>query len=131
MEQQNLRNWPCRTIKFSSSFFPSAIRHWNALDQDTKSAKNVNIFKNKLFKRTRPTRKVYFGILDKNGTRLITLLRMGLSPLTSTNLTTILKIHRIPFVLNKKESKTRNISCCSVQPIAIFAPPSYKQYQRL
>ena len=32
MEQQTIRNWPCRTIKFSSSFFPSAIRHWNALD---------------------------------------------------------------------------------------------------
>ena len=65
-------NWPCRTTKFSQSFFPSAIKYWNALEDDIKSATNINIFKNLLLKKIRPQRKEYFGILDKKGTRFIT-----------------------------------------------------------
>ena len=81
INNQSLTNWPCRTSKFRYSFFPSAIKYWNALERETKSANNITHFKNLLLKQIRPKRKEYFGILDKQGTRFITLLRMGLSPL--------------------------------------------------
>ena len=79
--KHKLNNWPCRTTKFSLSFFPSSIKYWNALEEETKCAKKLNAFKTLLLKKIRPKRKEYFGILDKEGTRFITLLRMGLSPL--------------------------------------------------
>ena len=81
LSRNRLKNWPCRTTKFSRSFFPSAIKYWNDLEDDIKCATNIHIFKNKLLKKIRPKRKEYFGILDKKGTRFITMLRMGLSPL--------------------------------------------------
>ena len=81
LEQNKLTNWPCRTNKFNQSFFPSTIKYWNALEDDIKNAANTNIFKNLLLKKIRPKCKKYFGILDKTGTRFITLLRLGLSPL--------------------------------------------------
>ena len=80
-KKNKLNNWPCRTTKFSLSFFPSSIKDWNALEEETRNAKNLNIFKTLLLKTIRPKRKEYFGIMDKEGTRLITLLRMGLSSL--------------------------------------------------
>ena len=66
---------------FLQFLFPSVIKHWNNLDLDTKSSETLPIFKNKLFKKIRPKKKEYFGIEDKDGTRLITLLRLGLGPL--------------------------------------------------
>ena len=81
INKNKLNNWPCRTTKLSQSFFPSAIKYWNALDDNIKCATNKKVFKNLLLTKIRPKRKEYFGILDKKGTRFITLLRVGLSPL--------------------------------------------------
>ena len=81
LHKQLLTNWPCRTKKFSLTFFPSVIKYWNALDQRTKQCEKLHSFKNVLLKKIRPKRKEYFGILDKDGSRCITLLRMSLSPL--------------------------------------------------
>ncbi|MCH2389971.1 MAG: reverse transcriptase family protein [Nitrospinales bacterium] len=75
------RSPPCRTIKFKSSFFPSAIRDWNLLDEDIKNAVSRQAFKNKVLKLTRPAKKSYFGLLDKSKTKYVTQLRMELSPL--------------------------------------------------
>ena len=79
--ERKLLNIPFRTNKFGLSFFPSTIKHWNSLDSKIKDSPNLKIFKKELIKRIRPKRKEYFGIDDKVGTRYITLLRMGLSPL--------------------------------------------------
>ena len=81
VENQVLANIPCRTLKFSHSFFPSTIKYWNALNEKTKNAKSLNEFKISLLKEIRPKKKEYFDVLEKAGTRYITLIRMGLSPL--------------------------------------------------
>ena len=81
VDNKKLINWPWRTSKFRYSFFPSAIKYWNALEREAKTACDIKHFKSLLLKQIRPKRKEYFGILDKQGTRFITLLRMGLSPL--------------------------------------------------
>ena len=75
------RNVPGRTIKFNSSFFPSSIKDWNLLEYDIKNAVSKQAFKNNVLKLTRPPKKPYFGLLDKNITKYITQLRMELSPL--------------------------------------------------
>ena len=76
-----LKNIPCRTIKFKQSCFPSAIRDWNLLNFDAKSAVSLKAFKNKIFNLMRPKKKSYFGLLNKEKNKYITLLRMELSPL--------------------------------------------------
>ena len=74
-------NVPCRTDKCMLSFSPTTIRDLNMLEKDIKESVSLTIFKKKLLYKIRPKRKEYFGISNKNGTRYITLLRMGLSPL--------------------------------------------------
>ena len=81
IEKEILSNIPCRTLKFSHSFFPSTIKYWNALEHDLKHTNSLASFKNLLLKNIRPPKKHYYGIQDKEGTRFLTLLRMGLSPL--------------------------------------------------
>ena len=76
-----LKNFPCNSNRFKSSCIPSVIRDWNLLGHDIKSAVSKNAFKNKMLKITRPTGKSYFRLLNKDKSRFITLLRMGLSPL--------------------------------------------------
>ena len=44
INRKQLNNWPCRTSKFSLSFFPSVIKHWNTLDAKIKEACNIDIF---------------------------------------------------------------------------------------
>jgi hypothetical protein len=51
------------------------------LDYEIKNAVSKQAFKNKVLALTRPPKKSYFGIRDKNKSRNITLLRMELSPL--------------------------------------------------
>ena len=41
----------------------------------------LSIFKQHLLNKVRPKKNDYFGITDKEGTRYITMMRMGLSPL--------------------------------------------------
>ena len=76
-----LKNIPCRTNRFKSTCLPSVIRDWNLLSYDIKSASSKNAFKNKMLKQMRPAGKSYFRLLNKDKSRYITLLRLGLSPL--------------------------------------------------
>jgi hypothetical protein len=75
-----LKSFVCRTNAYKLSFFPSTIEDWNRLDSATKQSVSVKSFKNKIFNKIRPKKKSYFGIPDDDA-KLITLLRMGLSPL--------------------------------------------------
>ena len=75
-----IRNFPCRLIKYSKSFFPHSIRLWNSLDTETKCLP-LKSFKNKLFKQIRPKMKLINTKLDNTGSMFLTWLRLGLSPL--------------------------------------------------
>ena len=57
LHKELLTNWPCRTTKFSLTFFPSVIKYWNSLDQQTKQCENLFSFKNVLLKKIRPKRR--------------------------------------------------------------------------
>ena len=54
------------------------------LKQEEKNAKSLNEFKISLLKEIRPKKIEYFDVLEKAGTRYITLIPMGLSPLKKT-----------------------------------------------
>ncbi|MES9994357.1 MAG: hypothetical protein ABW098_20600 [Candidatus Thiodiazotropha sp.] len=45
---QNFSIPTSRTVTYSSSFLPSALRNWNALDQNTKDAPSLHTFKNRI-----------------------------------------------------------------------------------
>ena len=77
--ESKLKNIPGGKV-YQASFFPSAISDWNNLDQETKNAKSKNIFKNKLLNKIRPKKQPFYG-LSNNRIRLLTMLRVDLSPL--------------------------------------------------
>ena len=76
-----LRPMPSRTDNFKFSFFPSTIERWNCLDNHSKELRLKPAFKNELLKRIRPKRKEMFGIVDRDGQKWLTQLRVRLSPL--------------------------------------------------
>ena len=76
-----LINIPSRTDKHWLSFLPDTIKDWNILEKDVKDSTSLPIFKNKILHKIRPSKKEYFGIVERDKIRYITLLRMGLSPL--------------------------------------------------
>jgi hypothetical protein len=63
------------------SFFPSTISDWNKLDQETRLVKSRAKFKNILLNKIRPKKDSYFGLMNNDKVKYITILRMGLSPL--------------------------------------------------
>ena len=71
---------PCKKILFRTTFFPSTILDWNKLDLKIKAVQSKNIFKKRLLAMMRPKKRPFFG-LNNNRIRLITMLRMDLSPL--------------------------------------------------
>ena len=64
---------------FKKSFFPSAISEWNKLDLNIRNS--LNAFKKKLLNFIRPCVNSIFDIHNPLGTKLLTRLRLGLSPL--------------------------------------------------
>ena len=70
-----------RTIKFTSSFFPSCVTHWNRYLTYERHASNLNRFKTLLLASFKPKRRDYFGVCDIVGLRYLTQLRVDLSPL--------------------------------------------------
>ena len=77
-----LCNIPSRTDKFRNSFFPSCVNSWNNfLDTKVRNSKNIGIFKTKTKSLFKPKKNELFGLLDKEGIRRLTQLRVDLNPL--------------------------------------------------
>ena len=66
---------------FKNSFFPSAISGWNKLDLNSRNSASLNAFKKKLLNFIRPCVNSIFDIHNPLGMKLLTRLRLGLSPL--------------------------------------------------
>ena len=66
---------------FKNSFFPSAISEWNKLDLNIRNSASLNAFKKKLLNFIRPCANSSFDIHNPLGIKLLTRLRLGLSPL--------------------------------------------------
>ena len=66
---------------FKYSYFPSTISEWNKLDRRIWQSTAILSFRNVLWKIGRPTPKPVYNILDPNGLKLLTRLRLGLSHL--------------------------------------------------
>ena len=68
-----------RTQRFSNSFFPYCINHWNALDDFVTSAPSLATFKSSLNKFIRPKVNTFYSILDNYGIKLLTRIRVTFS----------------------------------------------------
>ena len=66
---------------FKNSFFPSAISEWNKLDLNIRNSASLNAFKKKLLNFIRPCANSIFNIHNPLEIKLLTRLRLGLSPL--------------------------------------------------
>ena len=66
---------------FKNSFFPSAMSEWNKLDLNIRNSASLNAFKKKLLNSIRPCANSTFDIHNPLGIKLLTRLRLGLSPL--------------------------------------------------
>ena len=66
---------------FKNSFFPSAISEWNKLDLNIRNSASLNAFKKKILNFIRPCSNSIFDIHSPLGIKLLTRLRLGLSPL--------------------------------------------------
>lgn len=72
----------CRTVKYKNSFFPSAIAKWNDLAVDLAKIDSLSKFKKYLnIKFFEDDRVFDYNILTGNGFKLLTQIRLGLSPL--------------------------------------------------
>ena len=66
---------------FKNSFFPSAISEWNKLDLNIRNSASLSAFKKKLLNFIMPCSNSIFDIHSPLGIKLLTRLRLGLSPL--------------------------------------------------
>ena len=67
---------------YKHSFFPSTIMAWNKLEREEKEVTSKQIFKKRMLNKIRPKKASYFGIQDNDKIRYLTMLRVGLSPLS-------------------------------------------------
>ena len=72
---------PNCTNRYKKYFFPFCALNWNELDEDTRNAANLDVFKSKMLKTIRPPKKKTFNINDKYGIILLTRLRVEFSDL--------------------------------------------------
>ena len=71
-----------RTDRFRFSFFPSCVYSWNyILDNNQRTTKTIDTFKKRLLGLFKPTKNELFGIIDREGIRRLTQLRVDLNPL--------------------------------------------------
>ena len=61
------------TVMHENSFFPYCITNWRDLDGSVKSIPSLTLFKIHF---SRPKANILFGIQDKNGTNLLTIIRV-------------------------------------------------------
>ena len=63
------------------SFFPSTISDWNNLRLEERMVRSRSKFKRILLNKIRPKRHSYYGLMNNDKVKYLTMLRMGLSPL--------------------------------------------------
>ena len=68
---QMLKNIPCRTNKFKATCLPSAIRDWNLLSFETKTAVSKQAFKNQILKLTRPKKNLILASWTKRNANIL------------------------------------------------------------
>ena len=64
-----------------NSFYPNAVKSWNAIDADIRQATSLSIFKSKILSFIRTQKKSIFNIHDPKGIKWLFQLRVVLSPL--------------------------------------------------
>ena len=85
-------NYPLRNVKeipiikvkhrfFENSFYPATITEWNDLDYSLRNARSINVFKKNVLKFICLAPNKVFSIYNPYGLKLLTRLRLGLSPL--------------------------------------------------
>ena len=72
---------PCKTDRYSNSFYPDAVKRWNEIDVELRSTQSLKLFKSALLKIIRPKKKTIFDVHNPDGIKRIYQLRVGLSPL--------------------------------------------------
>ena len=75
------REFRVRTERFRNSFFPDAIKRWNALITDFTAMPTLEEFRSHLHSLYRPFPKDTYRIHDPHGLKYLFQLRVGLSPL--------------------------------------------------
>jgi hypothetical protein len=78
---KRLKNIICKKTNYKTTFFPSTIIDWNNLEIEIKNITSQNVFKKRMLTKIRPKKSSYFGLLDNDKVRYLTMLRMELSPL--------------------------------------------------
>ena len=77
-----LYNPKCRKAKFRASFFPSSIADWNNLSVDLVRIDSLNKLKKFLNEKfVFDSRVFYYNSLHGKGSKILTQMRLGLSPL--------------------------------------------------
>ena len=71
----------CKSLRYTSSFFPDAITSWNNGITHFGDIPSFNVLKKHILSLIRPKKKCIFGIHDPLGLRYIFQLRVGLSSL--------------------------------------------------
>ena len=66
----------CRIDCFKYSFFPSTLRDWFDLDENTRNSESISIFRNRLLTFICPAQNSNFNIFDPIGLKLLTRLRL-------------------------------------------------------
>ena len=74
-------SYSCPTGYFKSSFFPASLEEWFHLDPSIRNSETTSAFKQKLLPFISPLEKSIFNILDPEGLKLLTRLRLGFSHL--------------------------------------------------
>ena len=77
----HIPNYHCRTDCFKYSFFPSTLNEWFKLDNNIRNSESIEIFKSKLLCFIRPVQSNIYSILDPEGLKLLTRLRLGFTHL--------------------------------------------------
>ena len=73
--------FPCNSDYFRNSFFPNAVEEWNKLGESIKSKETISQFKKSILQFIRPKASPVFNIMDPEGLKLLTRLRVQLSHL--------------------------------------------------
>ena len=77
----NLKEFSCRTKSFKHSFFPFCFREWNKLDNTIRDAESVKQFKSIIKNFFSLNQRSLFSIHDLVGVKLLTRLRLQFSHL--------------------------------------------------
>ena len=127
------RSYNIPTIKakldyFKNSFFPSAISEWNKLGLNIRNSASLNAFKKKLVNFRRPCSNSIFDIHNPLGIKLLTRLRLGLSPLHEHKFR---NCFQDTLILYANEPKILNQQCISFSTAQIFSSLDKPSFRKL